>query len=75
MLGEDDMVCWVKPVLDFPSELRNCPRMELLGKVAAWVATAGQMLAARFHRLRGKHPLAARAGGSGGRTNTARKRS
>lgn len=35
----------------------------LLGKMVARVATSGQMLPARFHRLRGKHPLAARAGG------------
>jgi len=48
--------------------------------MAARVATSGQMLPARFHRLRGKHPPGSRAGGEvyregRGRTNAAMKRS
>lgn len=50
--------------------LRNSPGWSrspgLPGKMAARVATSGQMFLARFHRLRGKHPLAARAGGGVG---------
>lgn len=56
------------------------PLLGLPGKMAARIATSGQMLPARFHRLRGKHPLAARMGGGahdkgGERTTPTMKRS
>lgn len=83
-LGEEGMATALLLQGALQGVLRNSPEWSwspgLLAKMAVRVATSGQMLAARFHRLRGKHPLAARMGGGvcakgGERTTPTMKRS
>lgn len=62
------MACQEELALNFPFTLSHRPRMKLpwaTGEDCTRVATAGQMLVARFHRLRGKHLLAAGQEGEG----------
>jgi len=62
------MACQEELALGSPLTLRHRPRMELpwaTGEDCTRVATAGQMLVDRFHRLTGKHLLAAGQEGEG----------
>lgn len=83
-LGEKGMATALLFLGALQGVLRNSPEwtrsLGLQGKMAAGVAAFGQMLPDRFHRLRGKHPLAARMGGwvhakGGKRTTPTMKRS